>query len=169
MHSRELEKTRRAFYPKWIILRDHGHSYVTLPSSSLDRPTLTHLIITKQAWPLSPFMDEILDHMECWGREEDGKWYRKVLNWISHICAEGIRRDNLGLLYDCIALRVRDIVDRYARTTLLTRSLLQKWREHFFRMYASGLTGFAELYEDSIDFVLTGIENSFELVSETGM
>ena len=139
----QVSKTCRSFYPKWVVLKErHGQTNVTLPSSAIDKRTFNHLIITKQAWPLSPFMDQILDHVESWGREEDASQYRNVLGWIAHICIEGIRRDNLGLLYDCVAFRVRDIVQEYtgSRITSLTRLLLNNWREAFFRMYASGLT-----------------------------
>ena len=157
----QVRKTRRTFYPKWIVLQERHGRNVTLPSSTIDKETLNHLIISKQAWPLSPVMDEIVDYMDCWGRVENARWYQNVIDWIAYLCYNGIRRCNQGLLYDCAAMRLRDMVSRCAgATTELTRVILKRWRTEFFRMYDCGITDFATLYEESSEFVVNELENS---------
>ena len=160
----QVRKTRRTFYSKWIILRERhgGRCNVTLPSSTIDKATLNHLIISLQAWPLSPGMDEIIDYMERYGRLEDNAWYHNVVNWIAHICSNGIRRCHMGLLYDCVALRVREIVYEHtgSRVTQLTRVLLEQWRQTFFAMYEHGTTDFVTLHEESVAYILNRIRTS---------
>ena len=109
----QIRKTRSTVYVKWIVLAA-GQSFVNLPSMSLDKPTLNHLIVTQQAWPLPTDMGDIIDYMEWQGRSEDAVWYHNVVDWIAFICREGIKRDHLGLLYDCVvALRVRRLIDEH--------------------------------------------------------
>ena len=112
--------------------------------------------MTLQAWPLPADMGEIIDYMECWGRGEDAVWYHNVVNWIGFICREGIKRDRLGLMYDCVALRVRMLIEQNMGgqgTTQPTRRLLQQWREYFFTRYEHGVTDFATLKRGSIVYV----------------
>ena len=156
----QIRKTRSAIYTKWLVL-GAGQSFVTLPSISIDKPTLNHLVMTQQAWPLPAEMSEIIDYMECWGKGEDVVWYQNVVDWIAFICREGIKRDRLGLLYDCVAMRVRRLVEQQfgVTTTQLTRRILQQWREYFFSQYENGSTDFVTLKRASIAFVRGAMSN----------
>ena len=157
----QVRKTRNTIYAKWLVLAAGQSSFVTLPSISLDKPTLNHLVMTQQAWPLPADMSEIIDYMECWGRGEDRVWYHNVVDWIAFICREGIKRDHLGLLYDCVALRVKRIIDEElgSRTTELTRRLLRQWREYFFSQFENGSTDFITVKRASIAFVRGAMSN----------
>ena len=157
----QIRKTCSSIYVKWLVLAAGGQSFVTLPSISIDRPTLNHLVMTQQAWPLPAEMGEIVDYMECWGRSEDSVWYHNVVDWIAFICSEGIKRDHLGLLYDCVALRVRRLIEQHmgTRMTQRTRRLFQQWREYFFSQYENGSTKFVTLKRASIAFVRGAMSN----------
>ena len=156
----QIRKTRSTIYTKWLVLAA-GQSFVTLPSISIDKPTLNHLVVTQQAWPLPAEMGNIIDYMECWGRGEDAVWYHNVVDWIAFICREGIKRDYLGLLYDCVALRVRRLIeqDMGSQVTALTRRVFQQWREYFFSQYESGSTDFVSLKRASIAYVRGAMSN----------
>ena len=99
--------------------------------------------------------------MECSGRDEDNVWYHSVVNWIAFICREGIKRDHLGLLYDCMALRVRRLIEQHMgpRTTQRTRRLFQQWREYFFSEYENGSTDFVTLKRASVAYVRGAMSN----------
>ena len=165
----QVRKTRRTFHVKWLVLACTNTSYVTLPSCVVDKKTLNHLIITKQAWPLTTEMDEIIDYMECWGRQQDPVWYSQVVDWVAYICREGIKRDHAGLLYDCIALRVRRMLYLHlgSVTSRTARRLFTRWREYFFREYANGYSEFSVLKAASVLFIEEGFPGSTEEVAST--
>jgi hypothetical protein len=159
----EIRKTRRHFYVKWIVFakRARRHSFVTLPSNCVNKDTLNHLIITKQAIPLTSSMNEIVDYMERWGKSEDSVWYQQVVDWLAFICREGIKREHLGVLYDCVALKVRREIYLHAGTvaTSETSRIFNAWRTFFFDQYARSTTDFIALKQSSMVFVATLIAN----------
>ena len=161
----DVRKTRRSFHVKWLLLRA-PHRFVTLPSLSLKKSTVNYLVVTKQAWPVTPLMETIIEHMEFIGREEDPVWHRQVVDWLAFICREGIKRDAIGILYDCVAFRARRIVYRNTLSTTsgLTASLLDGRREQFFHHYHNVSTDFASLKDASLAHLEHEIESTIFVV-----
>ena len=150
----QVRKTRSTIYVKWLVLAA-GESFVTLPSISINKATLNHLVMTQQAWPLPADMSKIIDYMEGQGRAEDVVWYHNVVDWIAFICREGIKRDRIGLLYDCVALRVRRLIEQHmgSTTTEPAKRILTHWREYFFSQYENGSRDFVTLKRASVAYV----------------
>ena len=138
-------------------------SYIAIPSACLDKETQMHLITTMQALPAIKEMDEIIEYMECWGRVEDPVWHRQVMNWLGFMCREGLKRDHLGIVYDCVAFRVRRVINIQVGTTPnswpLTRRVITGWSAFFMREW-SRTSDFVTLKQGSVEFILGELPNA---------
>ena len=82
--------------------------YFPIPSSTFDPYTVQHLIISSQALPCTPDMDDIIYRMERWGREINIQWYRKVMSWLAFNMELGFAVEREHLLFGCIEIRLSD-------------------------------------------------------------
>ena len=130
-----IRKPRRSFHVKWLFLEAPNGSYIVIPSVCLNKQTQMQLLISLQALPATREMDDIIEYMECWGRQEDAVWYHKVIDWLAFTCREGIKRESLDLSYDCIALIVRRTLEIQgaSTSTQLTRTVIVGWIGFFMR------------------------------------
>jgi hypothetical protein len=153
----DVRFTRRHFHPQWLLLARPGvrSSYLILPSGALSKVASTGLIISKEALPVPHHLDEILTFMERWGRGEDPVWYRQVVDWIGFVCNAGIRRNYMGIAYDCVALKVRRMLYLHygLGSTELTRTIFTGWKTFFFYQFEYVTTDFIVLKQQSMEFV----------------
>ena len=157
-----IKKTRRTFHTKWLLLLGPSSTYTAIPSVCFDKETQMMLIMTFQALPATKEMDEIIEYMECWGRVEDPVWHRQVMNWLGFICQEGVKRDHLGLAYDCVAYKVRRIINLRVGTIPtswnLTRRVISGWSDVFMAEWKR-THDFKTLKQRSVEYVLGEIPN----------
>jgi hypothetical protein len=147
----EVRFTRRHFHVKWLLLAQCEKSFVMLPSRVLQKATATALIVGKEALPVPTMLNEIVDFMERWGRSDDQVWYKQVVNWIGYVCNEGIKRDYLGVAYDCVALKVRRVL--HLRGIDGNTRVFTAWKTFFFHQYHHVTKEFVLLKQASMDFV----------------
>ena len=157
-----IRRTRHCFHVKWLLLEGPKATYMTLPSACLNKETQMHLLLTRQAVPATKEMDDIIDYMESWGRVEDPVWHRQVINWLGFICKHGIKRDHLGLVYDCVAFRVRRLINLQVGTTPtswpLTRRAITGWSSFFMAEWKRS-SDFVALKKSSVQYVLAELPN----------
>ena len=111
----ELKKTRNRYYIKWVILCGSKSSIPrqrtpleAVLSSSFDKDTLQHLLLSKQAMPLTPSMSDIMDWMSSWGRSKSNTWYEDVVELFMFYCQEKIPVSDKRLVEDVISLKVKE-------------------------------------------------------------
>ena len=148
----QVKKTRNSFHTKWLLLANVD-KYIAIPSHCIDNQTQNHLIITYQALPTTQDMDPIIEHMERWERS-DPVWHRQVIDWIAFICREGVKRDQYGLVYDCVAFKVRKAIYQHIGCQWeLTGRLFHRWSEKFCKKWRNGQRDFGCLVEFTMDMV----------------
>ena len=156
----DVRKTRRTFHVKWLLLGDSG-THVAIPSSCVDSETQNHSIITLQAVPATQEMEGIIEYMERWGRVEDPVWHRKVLNWLVYICQQGIKRPHMSIVYDCIVVKIRHVLNEHLGTRYaLTGRIMNNWHDLYVRKWNSGVKDFAVLKQYSIEYVFGKIQSA---------
>ena len=171
----QLKKTRTQFYDvKYVIITSKGN--VTVPrketplavvlSSSFDKETLRHLLLSKQAVPLSPAMEKVMDWMYCWGRSKSRRWYDETIELFSFYCHEKIPICERELFFEVIAIKIRqDIHDSYVHTDLIGWMTYNEWVDYFNFYYDNCSTHFYDLTTKSIWYVRDRCDTTLEAVS----
>ena len=163
----ELKKTRSQFYAKYAVICSksksnvprRGTSFDVVTTSSFDKETLRHLFLSKQAIPLTPTMAEIMDWMYCWGRNKSDSWYERTLEWFMFLCTEKISVSKRELIFDTIAIKVREDIHCYFVTTQMTGWLTyNEWVDWFNFQYENITEDFFELSYKSIGYVQSRCE-----------
>ena len=100
-----LERPRRDV----ILSRGVAVPWDAVPSSLFDKDTMTDLIISRQALPVTPVMSAILSVMECWGRKKCTAWYHRVVDFLAFLCREKQRMSDSFIMYQCIEFRLNSL------------------------------------------------------------
>lgn len=155
-----ITSTRQGFRSKWLMLamldfapmRRHSELYV-IPSSAFSKKTATNLIATRQAIPLTPDMDEVMECMDCWGRNVNHVWYELTLNVLEEYLLrdEGVKRELLFL--HVILIRIRGVVNRYDFPVATKEGLINEWMEFYGNLYDYTTKDFYELALRSFQFI----------------
>jgi len=133
-HS-DIKSTRNGYCCKWLLLESKGGvsmvgqregRFFTLPTSTIDSYTLQHLIATKQANPLTPEMEDVLDAMGVWGRKINEEWHQRVLSIFAR--SMELRKSRKKLCKECIEVRVLDIILSWTvMHPRLSQTMLIEW------------------------------------------
>jgi hypothetical protein len=138
----DVRLTRKKVYTKWLISNRKTRlgevprllpTHHAIPSSTLDEGTVQALIVTKEMYPATAVMCEVLDWMECWGRRKDPLWYTQIVNWFYFLLSHHIQLADRTLLKDCIQYRVRHICYESIESLTATHlsSLIANWQDYF--------------------------------------
>jgi len=110
-----------------MVGQPSGHRF-SLHTSTIDSPTLQHLIVTKQAYPLPPEMEDVLDVMGVWGRKINEAWYQRVLFIFAGSMETKIPKTRKQLYKECIEIRILDmIMSRMLLHPRIAQTVLIKW------------------------------------------
>ena len=160
-------RTRRRFRMKYLLLQSTNTTeyvpsgrYYPIPSSTLHPDAVQELIITRQALPCTPDMDDIIYRMERWGRVVSIEWYRQVMSWLAFNMELGFAVDKENLLFECIEIRLRQLLSRAGLCLLAEFDIHRAATDHFHYIYKQqGTTDFFWLSLEMIRFVAARIED----------
>lgn len=163
----EIPSTRQGFRCKWLliqggnaVLRRESDLYA-IPSSSFDRPTFIHLIVTRQALPLTPQMDQVMDWMDSWGRGISSVWYDHVVDLFCLHLEEETFISNEILLKEVVYLHMEKMVwDHFLAGDDLGHYILDEWHAYFNQVFHHSTKDFFYLATKSIFFVRAKIEHA---------
>ena len=156
----EIKTTRRRFIVKYLFVKavrtteftPQGESHI-VPSSAFKPETMMHLIISKQAFPCPPVLEELVYRMENWGRGVSVSWYRQVMKLLSFNIEFGFPDSLENLYYECIEKRLDELIWRSGLSTHLQLVIHGKAIMHYHHMYRSETGEFYWLAIKSMQFV----------------
>jgi len=166
----EIKSTRSGYYCKWLLFKckgtvsgimraNRGHQIAMLTSSA-DVNTFHHLLISGQAYPLTPDMEHIQDVMEVWGRNHSAFWHQRVLLLFQQACENPHRfSDNLTrkfLILLCIRIRVDEVVKKHFAFLYMQDAIDEltfQWHCAFHDMYEHTTKDYFELVICSMRFL----------------
>jgi hypothetical protein len=158
-------RTRRGFYPKWLLLRSKGDpgilfkggSLFLTPSCCFPTDIMQSLILTGDALPLPPVFSEVAGCMHWWGRSISGKGYNGVL-----MTMDAMLNPNKGwfddepdkerVFHDCILDLIFNKVRDHHGYTALSHHMVTAWDNYFRVMFATKTHDYFELAVLSIRF-----------------
>ena len=152
---------------KYLLLQANSTSteyvpsggYYPIPSSTLHPDTVQELIISSQALPCTPDMDDIIYRMERWGRGVSIDWYRQVMSWLAFNMELGFALERKHLLFECIEFRLREMLSRASLCLLAEYDIHKAATDHFHYIYEQQTTDFFWLALEMIQFVAARIQD----------
>ena len=81
-----------------------------LHTSALPREVTKLLIVRKDALPVPPEMEKVIDCVCLWGSTVDRWWYHQVMKHLHHMLKTGIWIPEHILFWNCINYRVRNML-----------------------------------------------------------
>lgn len=135
----ELRETRSRYYFKWILLHSGREKvprkysrHAAVLASCFDNETLDQLVYSKQGIPLTEDMSEIMDWIDGWGRDISHFWYQETMDLFSIYFSLKERVTKKELLYEVIAIRIREQIHQaYTLTLFVGWTTFNSWRDWF--------------------------------------
>ena len=116
----EIRTTRQGFLTSWLLVRIHQGEQPrfrprrrkqAIHTSSLDKDTVTHLIVSGQALPVPQDYCDVLDVLDWWGRRISQSWYESVVEMMYCDLYNGQKVDRGCLFKNCISFHMNDMAD----------------------------------------------------------
>jgi len=132
--------TRNGCCCKWLLMKTKGcvpfghmrgkHRFL-LATSTVDSVTVQHLMLTKQGFPLTQEMDDVLDVMEAWGRKKNVCWHKEALRALETSMDEAMISAK-DMCKRCISVQVRRIIfERMRLNPAVGLSVCSEWVKAF--------------------------------------
>ncbi len=144
----ECRLTRNHVYSRWLLSENTAHgmlvfgagSHSAIPSNTFDADTVTHLVVTKQVWPVPPAMCDILDIMVCWGRTRSVNWHHQTLDWLHWLLKHGVNLPQQVVVSNIMEFRLREMIRQVCGDiTAEERSkMMSNWQLHFDLQWIEG-------------------------------
>jgi len=153
----DVKSTRNGYHCKWLLLQSNAGGQIDrripLHTSTIDSATLQHLIVTKQAYPLPPDMEDVLEAMVVWGKRTDEEWYQHVLTTFSTLMEMGNQKTRKQLFQQCVEVRVFDIIMSQMLSPRLVQAMLIEWKLCFEDLYECRTRCYYQISIRSINYM----------------
>lgn len=150
-------QTRSNYHCRWLLLKakntvgviNRKRGYYVIQSACVSKSVQRDMIINRDALPLSPVYDEVINSVETWGKSIKSSWSQDVYHYIFQRAK--IDTDEQTIYLECLYRLVRKLTRELvgpARTRLL-----DGWIEFFDANYGDYIGDFKTLTIATIEYV----------------
>lgn len=156
----DIRCTRRALYPKWILMKAPNAGvlfrplgYYLVPAKAFSNPVVQDIIVSKDGLPLPSNYCAVAEVVEWWGRLVNPRWSQNVLVLFEQLLREGANLTTKELYYECIVLLAESKLANSFGYCGSTFDILQSWQDYFDYLYSHKTNDFFSLCKETIFFI----------------
>ena len=174
----EVARGENCFFCNWLMLvegpKHVGDSprFQPVPSSFFGPDTVTYLIISEEAFPMTPDMCEVMQFTATFGDDFGHSW-TELINYFGGLLLD---EDNIRVkarkfvLKEVISMRIDSMMDEPIAGDRLSKAskaeIYSKWRTWFTDFYADMKT-FRRLASASVQFVIDAAKEAHSLSAQS--
>jgi len=173
----DILTARNAIHARWLIVESGSYGFVNhagdrpaiaLPSTTFSAATVLHLLVTKQALPVPNVVANVLDYMECWGKEHDSEWHDEAVTWIAYLLKNKIHCTEEELFYDLIEFKIKGLIYECIGLNehLAATRIFDLWKEQLnYNCCYSGVRDFKQAATNSFTAVMVQVNAYLQVQS----
>lgn len=158
----ELRSTRSNFHCKWLLLKakktalaNRPGGYFVLQSSCISKEIQRELIISKEALPVAPVFETIIESAETWLTTVKKGWDQEALDYVYH--HSDTQKEEFTVYQELVKMVIQPRIAEYFLEHAVQESIMQEWMVYFGFMYTMVTSDFKRLVSGSINYTDTRI------------